>query len=353
MPKFAKDLNKQLQDAREQGNLNEFRLTETIHTVGINCRYMGLLRKRIEDLEFKELILAEIVARVIKNNIRFKLREMMKQLKLPLEEPYRRLVIDYLNLVFGSNKESDNYWNTWLKSDLIMNFEAALTEDEMRPDFHLKVREPAPRSVPNAILEKMNQAASSASRSLDGSGGGSNHFGATGNASGPIKLSFVKHVFNRVRNMMGLEFVPRTFLFTSERPFDDTDLESIGERVKHMNIVAHAQGFFYHIKGLSCRVEDPTSAKKFYEIAIGKFEEALDSNPNNKEILLSIALTYVLSIEEDFKNVPNAKFSVEDPRVRKAEEYALRAISAEPKYGMAWLRDAIRVPVADVAALLF
>jgi tetratricopeptide (TPR) repeat protein len=51
-----------------------------------------------------------------------------------------------------------------------------------------------------------------------------------------------------------------------------------------MNIVAHALGFFYHIKGLTNRVEDPLNAQRFYEIAIEKFEEALDSNPNNKEV---------------------------------------------------------------------
>lgn len=317
IPKFAKDLNKLLQDARDQGRLEEFRLTETIHTVGINCRYMGLLRYQIDDLEFKEIILAEMLARVIKNNIRFKLREMMKQVKLPIEEPYRRLLIDYLNLVFGSTKESDAYWNKWLKEDLTMNFENALSEKEMSPEFNLKVRLPAP-----VTKSKLSSDISTVGPSA----------AAAASAAGPVKLDFVRSVFHRVRSMMGLVFVPRTFLFTLDKPFDDTDLESIGERVKHMNIVAHAQGFFYHIKGLSCRVEDPTSAKKFYEIAIAKFEEALDSNPNNKEILLSIALTYVLSIEEDFKNVPNAKFSPDDPRVRKAEEYALRAISAEPKY---------------------
>jgi hypothetical protein len=39
----------------------------------------------------------------------------------------------------------------------------------------------------------------------------------------------------------------------------------------------------------------------------------------------------MLAIEEDYKG--NAKFTSDDPRVRKLEEYALRAISAEPKYG--------------------
>lgn len=69
-------------------------------------------------------------------------------------------------------------------------------------------------------------------------------------------------------------------------PFDDTDLETIGEHVKHMNIISHAQGYFYHVKGLLSRKDDPELAHKFYEIAIEKFSDALNSDPNNKEVNL-------------------------------------------------------------------
>ena len=81
----------------------------------------------ITDAEFRQFILSEIVARCIKNNLRWKLREKMKQIALPLEEPYRRLVIDYLNVVFGNYKVSDEYWDKWLKQDLLMNFEGVCT----------------------------------------------------------------------------------------------------------------------------------------------------------------------------------------------------------------------------------
>jgi len=210
----------------------------------------------------------------------------MKQLKLPLEEAYRRLVIDYLNLVFTNSKQSDEYWDKWLKKDLIVNFPESLSPQEDSDSFTLK-----PKNGKTMML-----------------------------------------LFERIKKIMGLKFIKREYNFNLESQFDDTDLENIGERVKHMNIIAHAQGFFYHIKGMGCRVEDPMSSKKFYEAAIEKFEEALDSDPNNKEILLSIALTWILSIEEDYKKVPNAKFSPDDPKVKKAEEYSLRAISVVPKY---------------------
>lgn len=265
VPKFAKaDLVKLMADAREQGRLTEFRLTETIHSVGINCRHIGLLRKNTQDPEFKRIMLIEMVARVIKNNLRFKLREKMKVLRLPLEEPYRyvnityyffhtnalyrRLVIDYFNLVFGNTKNSDSYWDDFLKKDLLINFPASLHTAEATKDHNLKPRI-AEMKVTNVIDQK-----------------------------------FMNCLFEKVRKMMALGFTNRQYNFNLEQPFDDTDLDAIGERVKHMNIMAHAQGFFYHMKGLINRVDDPLNAQKFYETAIGKFEEALDANPNNKEV---------------------------------------------------------------------
>jgi len=97
--------------------------------------------------------------------------------------------------------------------------------------------------------------------------------------------------------------------------------------VKHMNIVSHARGYFYHVKGLASRIEDNEAAQKFYAIAIAKYEEALNSDPNNKEILLSIALTWCLMIEDT-----KSDYTKSNPQAQKAWEYSLRAINAEPKY---------------------
>jgi hypothetical protein len=44
---------------------------------------------------------------------------MTRKLKLPLEEPYHRLVIDYMNLVIGHNDQSEEYWAKNLKTSLV------------------------------------------------------------------------------------------------------------------------------------------------------------------------------------------------------------------------------------------
>lgn len=38
------------------------------------------------------------------------------------------------------------------------------------------------------------------------------------------------------------------------------------------------------MQGLANRVDDPDIARNFYGIAIEKFSEALNSDPNNKEV---------------------------------------------------------------------
>jgi hypothetical protein len=130
-----------MKESRGQGMLESFRLTETIHSRGVNCRYLGLIRRHIEEQEFRLIILIEILARVIKNNLRLKLRLKMQSLKRPLEEPYRRLVIKYLNLIFGDSAASEAYWNDHLKLDMKRNFIMSLTQEECDPSYSLKYKD--------------------------------------------------------------------------------------------------------------------------------------------------------------------------------------------------------------------
>jgi len=103
------------------GNTLAFRLTEAVHSHGINVRYLGLVFSSLSSLPnikyrdaCRALVFIEMLARVIKNDLRQRLRDRMKKVKKPLEEPYRRLVIDFLNVVIGSSPESINYWDNEL-----------------------------------------------------------------------------------------------------------------------------------------------------------------------------------------------------------------------------------------------
>lgn len=42
IPKFAKELGRLMEEARDLGRLDRFRLTETAHSAGVNCRHFGI-----------------------------------------------------------------------------------------------------------------------------------------------------------------------------------------------------------------------------------------------------------------------------------------------------------------------
>lgn len=86
-PAFAKELPQLIRDARRQGiALENFRLTEAIHRLGINARHMGVIRKHVVDSDTKNLLMIDMCARVIKTKLRMMLRNKMREVKAPVEE---------------------------------------------------------------------------------------------------------------------------------------------------------------------------------------------------------------------------------------------------------------------------
>jgi hypothetical protein len=92
VPVLADELQASLCEARDKGRLTDFRLTEAVHRKGVNMRYIGLVRRHMSDLDSRTLLLVEMCARVVKNKICKLLRRRVRQLRVPLEEPYRQLV---------------------------------------------------------------------------------------------------------------------------------------------------------------------------------------------------------------------------------------------------------------------
>jgi hypothetical protein len=97
------------------------------------------------------------------------------------------------------------------------------------------------------------------------------------------------------------------------------DLEEIGLRVKHMNIVSNAQGYVLHQKGTMLWDRDPVAAQRFLNmgmscctschnwrgidrlllrlVAVLKYEEALDTNPADERALTNIAEIGLLQMQ--------------------------------------------------------
>jgi hypothetical protein len=174
---------KEDKDAKEVA-FSFFRLTETIHSRGVNVRHLGRLVAALKNAnpsgvpltsstrtlstgaisspavrsgsfsassppmqllvsDCKRLLILEMFARVIKGYLQRELREKMTKFKTPLEEPYRRLVIKFLNCVFGNTAHSERFWEERLKLEVIAKFKGWDFDEEVM-EFRMQRMNPIP-----------------------------------------------------------------------------------------------------------------------------------------------------------------------------------------------------------------
>eukprot|EP00005_Dracoamoeba_jomungandri_P001158 CAMPEP_0174259450 /NCGR_PEP_ID=MMETSP0439-20130205/8271_1 /TAXON_ID=0 /ORGANISM="Stereomyxa ramosa, Strain Chinc5" /LENGTH=540 /DNA_ID=CAMNT_0015343339 /DNA_START=1049 /DNA_END=2668 /DNA_ORIENTATION=- len=124
-----------IEEARHPSTIS---LKQELHSWGINMRYLGLVYIKLTRAEWKERVLGEMVVRVAVGSCNVLLRNAMENIRLPTEEPYIKVMIDYLNLVFGNSQRSKDYWNNELKASILKTFFYVLPEDnEHVIHFHL------------------------------------------------------------------------------------------------------------------------------------------------------------------------------------------------------------------------
>jgi hypothetical protein len=130
IPEFAKSLN--LTPPNSSIAIEE--LLEKLHRSGINIRFLGEVRMHLAHLGLRRTILTEICARVLKNELRRRLRE----LSAPTDANCAKLCATFFNTVFHvEGKMSRLYWHA-LKPKIIQRFSHALTDTEMRPEYDLR-----------------------------------------------------------------------------------------------------------------------------------------------------------------------------------------------------------------------
>mgnify|MGYP001037476420 CR=1 FL=1 len=224
--------------------------------------------------------------------LRFCDTKTLRKLKLPLEEPYHRLVIDYMNLVIGHNDQSEEYWAKNLKTSLVRS----------RCD-----TTPYPLRLWRALTYVISATQKIRGGAQCGRGGGRlraqvrarlllrqlDGWEAVAVQQNPEDLRTQVHPSSQRRVLQAQELLgrPRRAALgihctpISHKPSaywrradshsnrqDDTDLEEIGLRVKHMNIISYAQGHCLHLKGNMAWNNNPINAQRFFNMAMEKYE---------------------------------------------------------------------------------
>eukprot|EP01096_Ripella_sp_DP13-Kostka_P002103 TRINITY_DN127_c2_g1_i1.p1 TRINITY_DN127_c2_g1~~TRINITY_DN127_c2_g1_i1.p1 ORF type:complete len:265 (+),score=113.49 TRINITY_DN127_c2_g1_i1:99-797(+) len=151
-----------------------------------------------------------------------------------------------------------------------------------------------------------------------------------------------ERLLRRVQKMMGFRFTAQGEQdlagsgsgsgggrFERAKPFQRTDVDTMGERIKHMNIVGNAEGFLMMVKGFQSRVRDSHEAVSFFSRAIDKFDEVLTSNPNSKVSLVQCSRALV-ALDEEIRRQTHSDFVFDSPRISRANDYLLRAVDLDP-----------------------
>merc|ERR1712137_288158 len=215
-----------------------------------------------------------MIARVIKHNIHELMREQMKKWKLPLEHHCRQTVIDYLNLIFGFSEESIEHFDKVLGPKISANFVGAFGPRERKSSLK-QMLTPNDLWALFTIVQEMTA------------------------------LRFSRSTLN--------EFSHDPSIFAFKSPFHNTELAELGVRIRHLNIVALAQGYMLKDSARSHSSVSAENTIRLCKLAIEKFKQALEDNPGDKRALNELADTCVILGDHE-----------------EARDYYLRAITADP-----------------------
>lgn len=280
IPRYGRDLSNALDAHRLQGQkLSSFRLTEHLHGYGINVRYLGIVYEHCPNVDYGKYLMAEMMARVLKNVLRERMRLTLKQSKVPLDEPCRFVNVELLNEAFSSNAQSLTFFSDEVVPHLV-------------EQFHL--REEIARKVRACLWAP---------------------------ASGQEE-DFRLYMIERLVEMQGLHLDNVVLAsiradpsaFDQEVLFDSSDVLDLGQRVKHLDVLSAARAYVQRTQALAKRRDgNHATANRMYANALKTLKVALNNSPTDLSLLLSIG-----------------SLSDEMGRPAEAEAYYLKALQADP-----------------------
>ena len=287
IPECARLLTK-----HEQSNFPEFKnvfqqLVLYLHAGGVNLRFLGMVRSgtiQLGNTFWTSMLLIEMLARLLKDDLKLLLRTEMRRLRSPGEAAYCRALVARLNLLFGSGPDSLAYW-----------------KDVLTPEFMVKYPLPMKHEFPSSKSEDLRAELLACAQT-------------TGYGDGRSLLIF------RLSELVGLFFIKDTWrlltrhssLYEYPCPLHETDLLEMREKISYMNISAHSQGFV--LKLLAVNAVDSAEKQRLLQRAKTYFKTALIPNPGNKVTLRNLADCY-LECNEDIDAMKCYRFAIlADPK---------------------------------------
>jgi hypothetical protein len=257
-----------------------------LHNRGINVRHLGLVRACIapEHWQARSKLLSEMTARALKCIVQQRLREKMRGLAFPGEEPYRQELILYLNLVLGNLGESNAYWTGV--------FDGTEREGDRGPVV-IGAAAAAAAAAPRALLHSFGPSFKSALLAKFGPRAlCADSLDERNDLRTEVGLSAM---LARLVGMLGVVLTETCLTELYLRPNSlrlvGADVVDTGVRVKHMGIVNQADARALHLeaqermKRSGGRNDDSNEVDRLLDLARRLYVDALSSMPDSFDIL--------------------------------------------------------------------
>jgi hypothetical protein len=129
IPNCAKVLDEELRSVDLPHS--SMRISTIIHSHGVNLRHLGHLRTHTNTTTVRDMLLTEMIARLLKNMLQLKFRSTMETYVANSEAPFTACMLDFFNVVLGnSGIRSEQFWETDIKDYLLEKYKSGLTEEE-------------------------------------------------------------------------------------------------------------------------------------------------------------------------------------------------------------------------------
>eukprot|EP01117_Protostelium_nocturnum_P008758 TRINITY_DN313_c0_g1_i1.p1 TRINITY_DN313_c0_g1~~TRINITY_DN313_c0_g1_i1.p1 ORF type:complete len:1033 (-),score=371.42 TRINITY_DN313_c0_g1_i1:85-3183(-) len=120
------------------GMIADFIGNSAIHQSGLCVRHMGLIRNASKNYNMRRVLMSTVISRIARHDLREVMRSTMKEVRAPSDEPFKVVVVKYLNQLLGVSKSSKRYWND-IKLKLEGKYSIDFTEDiKQNPELDLK-----------------------------------------------------------------------------------------------------------------------------------------------------------------------------------------------------------------------
>jgi len=172
-----------------------------------------------------------MLARVLKDKINEQMRLTMKLYKIPVDEPYREVVVNFLNQIFVTQRE--DFWTKDVKQLVINKFLFGLTDEELSVQHNLLSQ----TNIPNLIS----------------------------------RLGDLTEIIIKPDSIPVLEYGSSLIV--------DSDLLDMRAKIKGMNIIYEATAMLLQHEA---EQRSGTEANRLYQLAIDHFKQAISASPNNR-----------------------------------------------------------------------